>query len=164
MKKTIFLNYGSTSLIIKKKNKYSLIIENSASFVFLKIKKENIKINNNINAISIENKNWEKIKQKIEIINEINNFFYEKIKFNGKGFKLKQQTSKITTFLFNSSHRKNLMSLKSKIIKISKNSVIMLQKKKENNAIENLKKTIKLNRFTKKGIRNAEKIIIVKKK
>lgn len=97
-------------------------------------------------------------------LKNLNNFYISKLNFSGKGFKIKKIKDKCY-FLFNKSHKVYLLSLNSKLKKISKSNIVICQKNRmiwKNE--KNIKNVFIQNIFTRKGIRNSAQLIKVKKK
>lgn len=163
----IFLNKSLNLIILKKKNKINIFFFNKDIFVyFIKRKKKenelnNIYLNRKLNFIKLYS--HENII--INLVEKIYLFFIEKLKFDGKGFKLKK-IKNVNIFNFNNSHLKILKENKMKILKNNKNSFLIINKNKNqflSTSIIFLKNLFKINIFTKKGIRIAREFIKIKK-
>jgi hypothetical protein len=90
--------------------------------------------------------------------------FYKKLKFTGKGFKIKKKKNNIILY-FNTAHI-NLLILKNNITqKLAKNKYIILKSNNYHNYCDSyLFKSVKLNNiFTKRGLRFTRQIIFKKK-
>lgn len=90
--------------------------------------------------------------------------FYKKLKFSGKGFKIKKKKNNIILY-FNTAHI-NLILIKNNItLKLSKNKYIIFSNNKQYNYIDSyLFKSVKLNNiFTKRGLRFSRQLILKKK-
>lgn len=161
----IFINKNLNYVILKNKKNSIYFYNNKFFFLINFLKKENFYLNKNLNCITnYKNNNSDNsIKLIKNIINELTNFYYKKIIFNGKGFKLKKKSNS-NFFFFNNSHLKILFENKSKIIKNSKNSFLFLYKNKFNEkSIFFIKNLFKFNIFTKKGIKLNRNLVLVKK-
>lgn len=154
--------------IIKKKKKIFIFTWNQKNFFFLKKIKNQKKIwiDNTSKKILIRNLNKQYAAETI-----LNIFFYtawfllfNKLKFNGKGYKIKKNQKKTIQFLFNFSHKTYLYLKKIIFKKIGKNKFILFSTKKK--TIKNYtSRCIALrsnNIYTKRGLRTA--CCIIKKK
>ena len=129
----------------------------------------------NLNYLTISsnffNKNL-KIQQFINDLNNgVNSYFYKKINFSGKGYKirkvhktLKSCVRKCLLFYFNKSHLNILYFFGFKIKKLKKTKLLVLTTDHRNlNSIVNLILDIKnFNPFTSKGLRLSRQIIYKK--
>lgn len=165
------LNYNI--IIIKNifiNKKYNIIIYNKTTFFKIFINK-NLKINNNLNFIEYKNYCF---KNNFYIINYIinsylsnlNKYFFLKIKFKGKGYKIGFYKKKII-FYFGRSH-KSIFIYKNIIIKKSiKNKYKFILIKNNWNKLKLISnKTInikKINFFTGRGLRISRQIIVKRK-
>lgn len=150
--------YSFDFLLIKKKNEKYIYIYNENLYFYIK-NNFNLKIKKNTNSIIIKNF---KIKKKINIEkNIIENFikswsvfFFQKIKFTGKGYKIKKKKKSIK-FFFGKSHLTNIIFNKTIFKKITKNKIFFLTKKKK--YIEFVKSLItkirRISIYTKRGLR-----------
>lgn len=142
-------------------NNYYFKILVKTNYIFINKETNNIKIQNNDFMI---NKKIEKELKKFLI--SLNSYFFLKIKFKGKGYKINFfKKTKLIKFFFGSSHIQ-IFKLKNILIKkISKYKFIL-----KNTNLENLnsisKKIIqirKINPYTLRGIRITKSIIIKRK-
>lgn len=144
-------------LINKKKNKKIYIYNNNLYFYINN--NFNLKIKKNSNSIIINNfKTKERIlieKKLIEnFIKSWSAFFFQKIKFTGKGYKIKKKKKSIK-FFFGKSHMTNIIFNKLIFKKLTKNKILILTKKKK--IIEFTRSLIskirKISIYTKRGLR-----------
>ena len=128
----------------------------------------NFYYNNFLKTINIKKKNILHIKYNKNFFNIFlfswDNFFFSKIYFIGKGFKLKKLKNNIH-LNFNYSHINILINQKTIIKKIQKNKLLIFGKnflkfKKSINYILNIKN---LNKYTKRGLRQTKQIVYKKK-
>jgi len=153
-----FINLNNNYIYVYNKNIFLLIKLNNLNFYF----------NPLLNLLQITIfKSFYNIKNK-NIINNFlflwDNYVFNKIYFEGKGFKIKK-VSNNTYFNFNHSHLKLFINQKSILKKIQKNKILFFCKnfnylKKIKNSITNIKK---ISFYTKRGIRNSKQIIYLKK-
>lgn len=130
-----------------------------------------IKINKNVNTITFSNNllNYENNK----IINFFNNFFkswdtyfFEKIKFKGKGFRMRFfKKNKFVKFFFGKSHKTFLFFKNIKMKRINKYKFI-LRSINKNKLNVNKKYAVNIrpvNKYTLRGIRSSKQIIYKRK-
>ena len=92
--------------LFKKKNTFWLYLYNNKYSIILKLKLKNLKI---ISSQAILLKNQIKNKTTLHnYIKQINNYMFVKIKFTGKGYKIKKNNNKNMVLLFNRAHITNL--------------------------------------------------------
>nr|YP_009512653.1 ribosomal protein L6 [Uronema marinum]AXJ93345.1 ribosomal protein L6 [Uronema marinum] len=147
-------------------NKY-LYIYNFNYFFLINLSKNNFFFNNLLNILHIELKNKVSVRNKNFINNFIflwDNYFFSKLYFLGKGFKLKKIDNN-TYFNFNYSHIKLIINQTSILKKIQKNKILIFTKNFQNlKKLENYINKIKpLNFYTKRGIRKSKQIVFIKK-
>lgn len=164
------------SIIVTKKNNnngnnnyYKIILQNSnKKFLFyVDINKSHFKFDKNTNSIIIE-KNWlnqsnnKLCKFLIKFLKSWDSYFYSKIKFKGKGFRIRfLKKNKLVKFFFGKSHKTFIFFRKIILKKISKYKFIFKSinlEKITNNSI--LSTHIRpINFYTLRGIRNSKQII-----
>lgn len=159
--------FKKTSLIKKKKKIFAFMWAQKNLFFLKNIKNHNkIWIDSTTEKFIFNSINVKNIKE-----NLINTFFYSgwfllfnKLKFNGKGYKIKKNQKKTVQLLFNFSHKTYLYLKKTILKKIGKNKLILLSTK--NKIIQNCaSKCLTLrssNIYTKRGLRLAR--CLIKKK
>jgi ribosomal protein L6P/L9E len=159
-------------ILIKKFNKIILIIfNNKFRFTIFFKKKTNLKINKELNFIeyknSIINKNYFLLNNNLySVFEKLNNYYFLKIKFKGKGYKIGFfKKKKIINFYFGKSHKSIFVYNNLKIKKLSKYKFILLK-----NNFNNLKKICyklikikQINEYTNRGLRSSRQIIIKRK-
>jgi ribosomal protein L6P/L9E len=159
-------------LLIEKFNKIILIIFNEKfKFVLFFKKKNNLKINKNLN--SIEYKNYF-LKNNFFILNnsiynfleKLNTYYFLKIKFKGKGYKIGfYKKKKIINFYFGKSHKSIFIYNNIKIKKLNKYKFILL--KNNFNLLKQISYKIikikKINEYTNRGLRLSRQTIIKRK-
>lgn len=156
--------------MLLKYNKYIyLYIYNAMFYINIRLFNANIYTNNNTNIIKLKN-NYNINKVNLFLI-EFNNFlfslnhvFFKKIKFTGKGFKIKKKNTNII-YYFNTAHI-NLVIVRNIIARrLSKSKYIFIKTNLYNLVkITNYIKSIRCNNiFTKRGLRISRQIIIKKK-
>lgn len=164
-KESIFLkNYN---LSIFKKNQHIYVyIYNTQYYCILKIP-SNIKIFlEKTKKFTLIYKN----PQINNIYNSINSFLkqfflyeYTKIKFTGKGYKIKKNTNKSLILLFNRSHITILWWQNIFIKKLKKYKIYIKYNNINKNIIPNILNIRNINIFTKKGLRKSRQILLKKK-
>jgi len=162
-------------IIIKKFNIFHIIVYN-LNFVFKLIinNKNNLKINKNINQIKYKNVFLKTFLYLVnnkftKFLKKLDSYYYSKIKFKGKGYKIRiYKKKKIINFFFGSSH-KTIINYKNLIIKRPlknyKYKFILFTNNFEYFK-NNVKKTVnikKVNFFTGRGIRSSRQNIIRRK-
>lgn len=163
-----FLIIKNKYILNKSKNKIIIYDNNILFRLFLE---NNLKLNNNLNYFEYNNKYLNKffyIQNNFlyKFLKKFNKYFFFKIKFKGKGYKLRFYKKKII-FYFGKSHKSIVIYKNTMLKKILKNKYKFLLL---NNNITNLKKicniTInikKINNFTNRGLRLNKQIIIKRK-
>ena len=116
-----------------------------------------IKINN-----KIKNKNYNKDLVKI-FLNQFCYIICIKIKFTGKGYKIKKNTNKSMIFLFNRAHITNIWWKNIFLFKIKKYKIFLKIQNNNINIINNILNIRYINIFTKKGLRISKQILLKKK-
>mgnify|MGYP003681956341 CR=1 FL=1 len=147
-------------------NKY-LYLYNLNNFILINLTKTNFFFNNFLNILHIKLYNYNSIKNKNFINNFLflwDNYFFSKLYFLGKGFKIKKIENNIF-FNFNYSHIKLIINQSSIIKKIQKNKIAIFTKNYTNlKKLETYINRIKsLNFYTKRGIRKSKQIVFIKK-
>lgn len=167
----IFIPYSiNYSLIRNKVTKHNYIYFYNEYYYFsINFTNTNLFINKNTNNIKIENITFND--KNMLLNNELNlflfswdNLFFNKIKFTGKGFKLKKKTNNLFLF-FNRAHKCFFIGNNVILVRLSKNK-IMLLKNNFNNLIHDSKliRGIRSNNiFTKRGLRFSRQILLKKK-
>lgn len=149
-------------------NNMHIYIYNSNIFLLLNFLNYSIYFNKFLNIIKIKNKKLNRKIHNKKFLNNFlftwDNFFFSKIYFLGKGFKLKKINKNIY-FNFNYSHIKLLINQKTIIKKIQKTKLLIFSKnlvdiKKLSLDIKNIKN---LNPYTKRGLRKSKQIVYKKK-
>jgi ribosomal protein L6P/L9E len=149
-------------------NNIYIYIYNTNIFLLLNFSNYTIYFNKFLNIIKIKNKRLSKKIHNKKFLNNFlftwDNFFFSKIYFLGKGFKLKKINKNIY-FNFNYSHIKLLISQNVLIKKIQKTKLLIFSKNLSNVKALSLKiKNIKgLNPYTKRGLRGSKQIVYKKK-
>jgi hypothetical protein len=161
---TNILNLQNFDLSIFKKNiLIYLYIYNVNYYCFFKINKEvKIKIKNK-QVIEIYN-------QKQKNLNSINTFIRQfalcdssKIKFTGKGYKIKKNSKESLILLFNRSHTTTMWWKNLFIKKLKKYKIFIKYTPINKKIIETILNIRPVNIFTKKGLRKARQLLYKKK-
>lgn len=156
------LNLNNFDLSIFKKNTYVYIyIYNVHYCCCFKINKK-IKIKNRF-SIEICNQNSEGV----NLINLfVKQFFLcqlSKIKFTGKGYKIKKNTKNSLILLFNRSHLTSIWWKNIFIKKLKKYKIIVKYTPINSQVINTIINVRPINLFTKKGLRISRQILLKKK-
>lgn len=159
------------NIICIKNNIYTHIYLYDNNYYFkIFIKTNNIFINKETNNIKIQN-NYYYINNKLQkeikkFLVSLNSYFYLKIKFKGKGYKINfYKKTKIIKFFFGSSHIQ-MFKLKNIIIKKLSKYKFLLKNTNSINLNLTAKKISKIrhiNAYTLRGIRISKSIIIKRK-
>ncbi len=168
----LYLWYKNNFVILENKKNLLVYIYSKNNYLKLKIKKKNAEIQTEKNTKTISIK-FKKFLKKIQITNSILNniiyswsfFFFEKIKFNGKGYKIKKSTKKNSLiFSFNRAHINILLMKNNLVKKIKKNKIIIFNTNLVNlkNICQNIIKIRKSNIYTKRGLRLSRCLILKK--
>lgn len=138
---------------------YSMYLKNNYIYIYTYNKNITIiiKINN-----KIKNKNYNKDLVKI-FLNQFCYIIYIKIKFTGKGYKIKKNTNKSMIFLFNRAHITNIWWKNIFLFKIKKYKIFLKIQNNNINIINNILNIRYINIFTKKGLRISKQILLKKK-
>jgi hypothetical protein len=162
----IFIPNKTNFLILKKKDTNILYIYNDINYLILKIVDSNIFFNKSLKLIKFCR--IEKNEMLDNCINKFlfswNNFFFKKITFNGKGFKLKKKKQNLI-FFFNHSHLNLFIPINTYLKKIQKNKILIFYKNFKNYT-SFLKKIItirKINIYTKRGLRFSRQLVYKRK-
>ncbi len=159
-------------MILENIEKKIIYIYNKNFYLKLKIKKKNINflVDKNTKSICIKTKKpLVKAGLITTYVNNLifswNSFYFEKLKFTGKGYKIKKSSKKNSiTMLFNRAHPTILFIKKLFVKKIKKTKLIVLGT--NINTLNKIRKKIinirKLNIYTKRGLRNCRSLILKK--
>ncbi len=156
------LNLQNFNLSIFKKNTLTyLYIYNVNYFCFLKIS----------NKIKIKNKQIIEIyNQKQSDLNDVSIFIKQftlcdssKIKFTGKGYKIKKNSKESLMLLFNKSHITTIWWKNIFVKKLKKYKIFIKYNPLNKKIIETILNIRPINIFTKKGLRKARQILYKKK-
>ena len=146
------------SVILIKKNKNYIYIYNKI-FYFTIVTKFNINVEENTNSIIIENfdsRKKKELEKKIigTFIKTWSIYFFQKIKFTGKGYKIKKKKKSIK-FFFGRSHLTTIFFKKINIRRLTKYKLFFFTKKYETVKFINslINKIRKINIYTKRGLR-----------
>ncbi len=163
MYNTISLSNFKISIFLSKKCIY-LYIYNKTYHCMIKINR-NLKINLKDNkTIEIKKKDSEGIIKTLNLFLK-QFYFYEftKIKFTGKGYKIKKNTSKSMVLLFNRAHTTTLWWKNIFIKKLKKYKMYIKYNYKQLKVINTILNIRPINIFTKKGLRKSRQILFKKK-
>jgi ribosomal protein L6P/L9E len=154
---------------IKSNNFQQLYLYNNYYFFKLTVNKNEILLNKNTNAIKIKSLNLKKylIKNNLIIfLKSIDSYFFLKIKFKGKGYKINfYKKIKLMKFFFGASHTQ-IMFIKKIILKKLSKYKFILKSVNPINLKQVGKKIIfirKINPYTLRGIRLSKSILIKRK-
>lgn len=146
-----------------------LYLYNNNNFTLINISRFWINYNNLIKTITLKKKNKLNLRISKNFLNLFlfswENFFFSKLYFIGKGFKIKK--IKNNTYLnFNYSHMNLLVNQKNIIKKIQKNKLLIFSKnvKKFKNTLAYILSIKKLNKYTIRGLRATKQIVYKKKR
>lgn len=160
----IFIPYNLDYTIIN--CKYIYIYSKNTDICFiLNINKSNLLINNNtIILLKIHNKSNLFNLELTNFLFSLDNFFFLKIKFTGKGFKWKKKQNNLFLF-FNRAHKCFFINKNSIFLKLSKNKLILLKNnctslKNDSMLLSSIRGS---NIFTKRGIRCSRQLIYKKR-
>jgi len=160
LKNLINLQNFNFSIIKKEKSTY-LIIYNKNFYSIIKIRK-GVKILNNLYL--------ELIGGEARVIKSINEFLkqfylcnFTKIKFTGKGYKIKKNSKQSIVLLFNRSHTTTLWWRGIFLKKLKKYKMYIRYNKQDKMVINTILNIRPINIFTKKGLREARQIFLKKK-
>ena len=154
---------GFNISIFKKKNEIYLYIYNNNYYCFLKISKNiKIKLETNtlvgfycktqINTIKIEN-----------FLKQFNLCNFSKIKFTGKGYKIKKNSKSSLILLFNRAHTTIIWWRNIFLKKLKKYKVYLNYTNRDKNIVNTIINVRPINIFTKKGLRKTRQILLKKK-
>lgn len=155
----IYLFNKLNVIVVKNKLKNYCIIYNKLLYFLFKNKNSGLEFNKDLRFLKILNYT--------DLVTIVQNFFkwdfkeFKKIKYLGKGFKLKKN-DKIITLLLNKSHNIYCYAIDSLNKKVSKNKIILIFQK-YNNDLHNLILCKPLSIYTKRGLRLARQKILKKK-
>ncbi len=150
--------------IFKNNNTTYLYIYNINYFCFLKFSKNTqIKIKTN-KLLEINNDNNINVVRNIKyFLNQFYFYKFTKIKFTGKGYKIKKNSNKSMILLFNRAHTTTLWWKNIVIKKLKKYKMYIKYNNTQKNIINNILNIRYINIFTKKGLRMSRQIIFKKK-
>ncbi len=163
MKNILYLEHFKLSVFLNRGFIY-LYIYNKTYYCLIKVNKK-LKVNM-INNKTIEVKNVENT----NLIKRINLFlkqfyFYEftKIKFTGKGYKIKKNTTQSMVLLFNRAHTTTIWWKNLSIKKLKKYKIYIKCSFVQKKVIDTIVGVRPINIFTKKGLRKSRQILLKKK-
>lgn len=155
-------------ILTKNKNKFIYIYSNKL-FLCLNINNYTIIYKNSINLIELIStypfKEYKKINNFLNhFLFSWTTFFYKKIMFTGKGFKIKKK-KKIVFFFFNKSHVSLVICNTAIIKKINKNKLLFFYKNTNfyNTLLTKILQIRYANIYTKRGLRFSRQIILKRK-
>jgi len=166
----IFLPLYFNIILIKNKINKNVFVYNNHYFLKININNKNIFISAETNSLKIEtkkpNKNILELKEFNKFLKSINSYFYFKIKFKGKGYKISfYKKNKLIKFFFGSSHIQLFILKKIFLKKLSKYK-FLLKSPNLNNLLKLSNKMInvrKINFYTLRGIKGTKAILIKRK-
>lgn len=162
----IFIPNNINILILKKKNLNNLYFYSKTTFFLINLNNFNIKFNKFLNILSLYKIN----NVKTNIIKDLNKFlfswetfFFKKIIFLGKSFKLKKKQN--IFFFFNYSHTVFLIIKNNFLKKIQKNKILFFYKNYLilNNFLKKITNIKQNNIYTKRGLRLSRQLILKRK-
>jgi hypothetical protein len=141
-----------------------IYIYNNNYSIFLKLNMLcNIRLISSKTIIIKKHKYQEYISTHIKkYIQQLYNYECIKIKFSGKGYKIKKNNNKSLILLFNRAHITQ-MWWKNIILKKLKKYKIYIKHTNNNNFIETILSIRNINIFTKKGLRKSKQVLFKKK-
>ncbi len=166
---SIYLLPTLNFLTIKKNNNDYIYLYSQKWFLFKNITNYKIAYKKSINIIELVTKQpFYEFKKISSIINTFifswESFFFKKITFTGKGFKIKKK-QKIIYFFFNKSHISLIICNSAIIKKIHKNKIIFFYKniKLYDTILNKILKIRYANIYTKRGLRFSRQLILKRK-
>lgn len=160
IKKNITINTQNFGLsIFKKKKNYYLYIYNDNFFCIFKTTKI-IKI---INTFFLKLEDTTTVNKMNKFIKQFYLCNFTKIKFSGKGYKIKKNSKQSLILLFNRSHTTILWWKNTFIKKIKKYKLYIKYNNTNKTIIQTLLCIRPINIFTKKGLRTSRQILFKKK-
>ena len=145
-----------------------LYIYNKNYSIFLKIKSSSFKIKST-NTVVVLNKNvclkdmFILDKKLYNFVKQIDTYLYVKIKFSGKGYKIKKNNNNNLLLLFNRAHITNIWWKNIIIKKLKKYKIYIRYTQINIHIIQRIINTRIINIFTKKGLRKSKQILFKKK-
>ena len=159
---SITLSLQNLGLSVFKKNKITYLYIYNINYCCLIKTNKTVKVKNKQN-VDIYN-------QKKNELNLINSFIKQfnlcnstKIKFTGKGYKIKKSSKESLILLFNRSHTTTLWWRNIFLKKLKKYKIYIKYNPLNKKIINTLINIRPVNIFTKKGLRNARQILLKKK-
>lgn len=162
-KTQIFLNNLNYSLFKKDKFFWLFIYNKNYSICFKINGLLDLKIISNCIISLDKNYNYIYKKQLLSYIEQILKYHYVKIKFSGKGYKIKKNYSNNLNLLFNRAHITSLWWKNIILKKIKKYKIYIKYTPKNINFYKILLHIRNINIFTKRGLRESKQIILKKK-
>jgi hypothetical protein len=163
-KEKIFLENFKIS-IFKSSGFVYLYIYNINYYCLIKFTK-NIKIElktNKFLEFNSNNRDTKSLKNIKYFLNQFYFYKFTKIKFTGKGYKIKKNSSKSLILLFNRAHTTTLWWKNLSIKKIKKYKMYLKYNHLQKNIVNTILNVRYINIFTKKGLRESRQIILKKK-
>ena len=161
-KEIIPINNHSLSIFNKKKYVY-VYVYNNTFCCFLKFSKNlkiKLKTSKTLEVVSVCKNNVFKIRKYLQQFLWCN---FVKIKFTGKGYKIKKNNKKSIILLFNRAHITIMWWNNIIIKKLKKYKMYIKYTTKTKKIVELLLNTRPINIFTKKGLRKSRQILFKKK-
>lgn len=160
--KNIFLYNYKFTFFRNKLNTY-LYIYNERYFLLIKFsKKSNLSIKNT-NTVAINNAYADLFVKMDNFLKQFHKSEYKKIKFTGKGYKIKKNTNKSIILLFNRAHITTIWWRNVNILKLKKYKMYVKYTKYNKEIVDKILGVRIVNIFTKKGLRLARQILYKKK-
>jgi hypothetical protein len=165
-KKTLHLHNYNLS-IFKNKNLIYLYIYNHNYYCLIKISTKEIKFNlKNENTFELLYNKPQMFDISQKIVKFIKQFCiceFSKIKFTGKGYKIKKNTTNNIQLLFNRAHITNIWYKNITILKLKKYKMYVNYTNFNEKILNTILSVRPVNIFTKKGLRSARQILLKKK-
>ena len=147
-------------VILKKENINYIIIYNNNFYCIIKARKQ----------IEILNNNFIRLNNDLIVAYHINKFLkqfylcnFTKIKFTGKGYKIKKNTKQSIVLLFNKSHTTTLWWSGIFLKKLKKYKIYLKYSNQDFAILNTILNIRPVNIFTKKGLRNSRQVLLKKK-
>lgn len=165
----IFIPYTIEFFLIQNRENNILYLSNNHLYAAITIKHNNVLINESTNTIRLLNNNDNNLNGLFN--NDFNKFlfswdhyFYNKVRFTGKGFKFKKKETNLFLF-FNRAHKCFFIGNNIILIRISKNKVILFKNNINHIMYDSgLIRQVRANNiFTKRGLRFSRQIIFKKR-
>jgi len=161
----VFKKNKKKYIYIYNKNYFILFLISCETNIFFKTKKSFfLKSNIPVNVVGHHQVGWFNLKKQTEMfLKQFCTYEYSKIKFSGKGYKIKKHNKNSIALIFNRAHMTRFFFQHIFLKKLKKYKIYMRYTQRCLKSVDELVNTRKVNIFTKKGLRVTRQLLKKKK-